>query len=110
MGAPVSQGPAGQPPALPPVTPPVTADPQVPLRIDDSHAVAVSRVAAATADHAKRFVSRNNVLAAPALVLSCLGLITLGVTALAGAILGHVARKQIRQRGQTGSGLALAAI
>ncbi|MEV4418046.1 DUF4190 domain-containing protein [Catellatospora sp. NPDC049609] len=79
------------------------------LQTDDTHAVAVSKAASAAVGHAKRFVSRNNVLAVPALVLACLGIVTY-VCAPVGAILGHVARRQIRERGQTGSGFALAAV
>ncbi|GAB4056584.1 DUF4190 domain-containing protein [Catellatospora paridis] len=59
--------------------------------------------------HAKQFVSRNNVLAVPAQLLACLGVVTY-VCAPVGAILDHVTRRQIRERGQTGNGFALAAV
>ncbi|NUT33914.1 MAG: DUF4190 domain-containing protein [Hamadaea sp.] len=48
-------------------------------------------------------------LAVPALVLACLGIVTY-ICAPVGAILGHVARGQIRRRGQTGGGFALGAV
>ena len=47
---------------------------------------------------------RTNIMAIVALVLSVVGL------APVGAILGHVARRQIKQSGEGGDGLALAAI
>jgi hypothetical protein len=43
-------------------------------------------------------------VASSALVLSCMPL------AIIGAILGHIARRQIRERGESGDGLALAGI
>ncbi|GAB3144212.1 hypothetical protein GCM10027290_22040 [Micromonospora sonneratiae] len=51
----------------------------------------------------------TNGMAIAALVLSLVGLASC-ITAPIGAILGHVARKQIRERGEGGDGLALAGI
>jgi hypothetical protein len=51
----------------------------------------------------------TNGLAIASLVVSLTGLLC-GLTAPVGAILGHVARKQIRERGEGGDGLALAGI
>jgi hypothetical protein len=51
----------------------------------------------------------NNPMAIVSLVLSLVG-IACGLTAPVGAILGHVARRQIRQRGEGGAGMALAGI
>jgi hypothetical protein len=51
----------------------------------------------------------TNSLAITSLVLSLCGLLC-GVTAPIGAIVGHVARRQIRERGEGGDGLALAGI
>jgi Domain of unknown function (DUF4190) len=51
----------------------------------------------------------TNGLAIAALVCSLAGLITC-LSAPVGAILGHVARKQIRERGEQGDGMALAGI
>ncbi len=93
--------PEPQPPSLP--------QPGFTQYVDDRHAVAVSSAATKAMSHARQFAGQNNVLAVPALLLSCLGVITF-VCAPIGAILGHVARKQIRQRGQTGGGFALAAV
>ncbi|WP_246157958.1 DUF4190 domain-containing protein [Catellatospora sichuanensis] len=115
--APVPMPPAPHPPMPPEPVPhptlPVQPSPRqagpAPMRIDDAHAVAVSKATAAAVGHAKQFVSRNNVLAVPALLLACLGVVTY-VCAPVGAILGHVARRQIRERGQTGNGFALAAV
>jgi len=59
---------------------------------------------------------RTNPLAITGMILSIVGAPLLfcdlfgGLLALAGAILGHVARHQIKQRGEDGSGMALAAI
>jgi hypothetical protein len=52
----------------------------------------------------------TNGLAIASLIVSLAGLFTCGLTSLVGAILGHVARKQIRERGEAGDGLALGGI
>lgn len=52
----------------------------------------------------------TNGLAIAALVCSVAGIATCGITAPVGAILGHVARRQIRERGEGGDGMALAGI
>ena len=52
---------------------------------------------------------RTNGLAVASLVCSVAGVATC-VTAPVGAVLGHVARRQIRERGEAGDGLALAGI
>lgn len=51
----------------------------------------------------------TNGLAIAALVCSLAGLVTC-ISAPVGAVLGHVARRQIRERGEGGDGMALAAI
>jgi hypothetical protein len=51
----------------------------------------------------------NNTFAIVSLVLSLVGL-ACGLTAPVGAIMGHVARRQIRERGEGGAGMALAAV
>ncbi|MPZ27200.1 MAG: DUF4190 domain-containing protein [Micromonosporaceae bacterium] len=51
----------------------------------------------------------TNGLAIASLVCSLAGL-AVGVSAPVGAILGHVARRQIRERGEQGDGMALAGI
>ena len=51
----------------------------------------------------------TNGLAIVSLVLSLLGLV-FGVTAIGGVICGHIARRQIRERGEQGDGLALAGL
>src|SRR6266702_1158341 len=53
---------------------------------------------------------QTNGMAIASLVLSLTGLATCGLTSLVGAILGHVSRRQIRERGEGGDGLALAGI
>jgi Domain of unknown function (DUF4190) len=52
----------------------------------------------------------TNGMAIASLVLSLCGLVSCGLTGLVGAILGHVSRRQIRERGEGGDGLALAGI
>lgn len=52
----------------------------------------------------------TNTLAIVSLVLALAGLVTLGITAVVGAILGHVAKRQIRDRDEQGEGLATAGI
>ena len=51
----------------------------------------------------------TNGMAIAALVLSLVGIASC-ITAPIGAVLGHVARRQIRERGEGGDGMALAAI
>ena len=48
-------------------------------------------------------------MAIVALILSLVGFI-IGISAPVGAVLGHIARKQIRETGEDGDGMALAAI
>jgi hypothetical protein len=58
----------------------------------------------------------TNGMAVAAMVLSISGIATLicygagALLAIVGAILGHVARKQIRERGEAGDGMALAGV
>jgi len=52
---------------------------------------------------------RTNSLAIAAIICSLGGLIT-GISAPIGAVLGHMAAKQIEQTGEEGAGLAKAAI
>ncbi|WDZ86659.1 DUF4190 domain-containing protein [Micromonospora cathayae] len=54
-------------------------------------------------------VRRTNSMALAALILSLVGIASC-LTAPVGAILGHVARKQIRETGEDGEGMAKAAI
>ena len=51
----------------------------------------------------------NNSMAIASLVLALAGL-GCGITAPIGAVLGHVARRQIRSTGESGDGMALAGI
>lgn len=53
---------------------------------------------------------RTNALAIASLVCALTGLALCGVPSIVGAILGHVARRQIKERGEAGDGLALAGI
>lgn len=59
---------------------------------------------------------KNNGLAIASMVVSLSGIVFLfcygagGILGLVGAILGHVAQKQIRERGEAGRGMALAGI
>ncbi|MGH3662238.1 MAG: DUF4190 domain-containing protein [Micromonosporaceae bacterium] len=52
----------------------------------------------------------TNGMAIASLVVSCAAFFVCGLLACVGAILGHVARKQIRESGQEGDGMALAGI
>lgn len=51
----------------------------------------------------------TNSLAIASLICSLAGLVV-GISAPVGAILGHIARKQIRERGEQGEGMAMAGI
>jgi uncharacterized protein DUF4190 len=50
----------------------------------------------------------TNGMAVASLVVSLASILICGVPAIVGAILGHVARRQIRERGESGAGMALA--
>lgn len=52
----------------------------------------------------------TNGLAIASLVSSLIGVFTFGLAAIAGIVMGHIARGQIRQSGQGGDGLALAGL
>lgn len=58
----------------------------------------------------------TNGMAIASMVVSLVGLVTLvcygfgGLIGIVGAILGHVARRQIRERGNAGAGMALAGV
>jgi hypothetical protein len=52
----------------------------------------------------------TNGLAIASLVVSLASIVLCGLPAIVGAILGHVARRQIRERGEAGDGMALAGI
>jgi hypothetical protein len=52
----------------------------------------------------------TNGLAIASLVTSLVGLTLCGVPGVVGAIMGHVARRQIRERGEDGDGMALAGV
>jgi hypothetical protein len=59
---------------------------------------------------------RTNGMAIAAMVVSIVGLVGLcgygvgGFIGIAGAVLGHVSRRQIRERGEDGDGYALAGV
>lgn len=53
-------------------------------------------------------IPRRNPLALLSLIFSLAGLVTNGLTAIVGIILGHIARSQIRRTQEAGAGMALA--
>jgi hypothetical protein len=59
---------------------------------------------------------RTNGMAIASMVVSIVGIVGLcgygvgGLIGIVGAILGHVSRRQIRERGESGDGMALAGI
>lgn len=52
-------------------------------------------------------VRQTNGLAIASMVVSLASVLICGIPAVVGAIMGHVARKQIRERGEDGDGMAL---
>jgi hypothetical protein len=52
----------------------------------------------------------TNAMAIASLLCSLFGLFTCGISALVGAILGHVAKRQIRERHEGGAGMATAGV
>jgi hypothetical protein len=67
-------------------------------------------MAVSSLESAQRVARKNNVLAPIALLVSCFGVFTFGIAAPVGAVLGHLARRQIRTTGQAGDGMARAAV
>jgi hypothetical protein len=53
---------------------------------------------------------QTNGLAIAAMVVSLASIVVCGYPAIVGAIMGHVARKQIRERGEEGDGMALTGV
>jgi len=52
----------------------------------------------------------TNGIAIAAMVVSLASIVTCGYAAIVGAIMGHVARRQIRERGEEGDGMALTGV
>jgi hypothetical protein len=88
---------ATPPPVVPPVAPPAAAPAQP------------TYPAYGQPPAAGYYAPPTNTLAIVAMVLSLAGLLT-GITAVVGAILGHVALGQIKRTGEGGRPLALTAI
>ncbi len=100
-GAPPPQGPGGAAQGYPPppgFPPPPEGFPPGGLGLDPRYQAYPG---------ARR--GKQNTLAITALVLSLVGFIVV-FTAPVGTVLGHVARRQIRDTGEDGEGMALAAI
>ena len=55
-------------------------------------------------------VRRTNGLAIASMVVSLASIVICGFPAIVGAIMGHVARRQIRERGEDGDGMALTGV
>ena len=55
-------------------------------------------------------VRQTNGLAIAAMVVSLASIVVCGFPAIVGAIMGHVARRQIRERGEDGDGMALTGV
>jgi hypothetical protein len=55
------------------------------------------------------YQNKTNTLAIVSLVAACIGLFC-GIGSIVGIVLGFIARKQIRQTGENGDGIALAGI
>jgi hypothetical protein len=55
-------------------------------------------------------VRQTNGLAVAAMVVSLASILLCGYPAIVGAIMGHVARRQIRERGEGGDGMALTGV
>jgi hypothetical protein len=109
-------------PSTPPVDPtlpvsgqPVSADPYAGAKVEQADPYAVPGYAPAGypppgyPGYGYPTAPKTNGLAIAALVLSLVGIASC-ITAPIGAIMGHVAQKQIRQTGEAGEGMAKAAI
>jgi Domain of unknown function (DUF4190) len=55
-------------------------------------------------------VRQTNGLAIAAMVVALAGILMCGIPSIVGAIMGHVARRQIRERGEDGDGMALTGV
>ncbi|SCL18329.1 protein of unknown function [Micromonospora rhizosphaerae] len=111
-GNPIPAQPTPADPYAAPGYPPPTADPYAaagyPPPMGDPYAAA-GYPPPGYPGYAYPASAKTNTLAIVALVLSLVGFASC-ITAPIGAILGHVARKQIRETGEQGEGMAKAAI
>lgn len=99
-----------QPPVPPVPTPDAAATPPVPpVAAPPAAPAAAPTYPAYGQPAAVGYAPPTNTLAIVGMVLSLVGLLT-GVTAIVGAILGHVALGQITRTGEGGRGFALTAI
>lgn len=90
---------------IPPVPSPAAPPPAPPVAPADQPAYPAYGQPAATGYYAPP----TNTLAIVGMVLSLVGIV-IGVTAIVGAILGHVALGQIKRTGEGGRGMALTAV
>ncbi|MCP2321880.1 hypothetical protein HDA40_000387 [Hamadaea flava] len=106
--------PAALPPAVP--SPPPAAPAQPPVQsTPPAQEVALTtgrltEVARTSSDAFRRTTAKHNVLAIVALLTVALSVLTFGILAPIGAILGHIALRQLKGREQTGRGMARAAV
>ncbi|MEV0269117.1 DUF4190 domain-containing protein [Hamadaea sp. NPDC050747] len=105
---------APEPPALPPASPALPPAPSA-LPAQPSPEVApvggrLPEVVRTSTDAFRRTTAKHNVLAIVALLTVALSVLTFGILAPIGAILGHFALRQMKGREQTGRGMARAAV
>ncbi|NUT07049.1 MAG: DUF4190 domain-containing protein [Hamadaea sp.] len=98
---------APEPPALPPAPPalPTQSSPEA-----EPAGGRLPEVVRSSTDAFRRTTAKHNVLAIVALLTVALSVLTFGILAPIGAILGHFALRQMKGREQTGRGMARAAV
>ena len=70
----------------------------------------LTEVARTSTDAFRRTAAKHNVLAIVALLTVALSVLTFGILAPVGAILGHFSLRQLKSREQTGRGMARVAV
>ncbi|NUR73885.1 MAG: DUF4190 domain-containing protein [Hamadaea sp.] len=105
---------APEPPPALPYAPAASSPPPTPFT-PPSQEVAlpgsrIAEVARTSTDALRRTTAKHNVLAIVALLTVALSVLTFGILAPVGAILGHLSLRQLKGREQTGRGMARAAV
>jgi uncharacterized protein DUF4190 len=87
-----------------------TDDPSPAPGAGDSPVLPLTGYAAQPYPYGYQTPTQTNGMAIASLVTSCVMLVSCMPLAVVGAILGHIARRQIRETGESGDGLALAGV
>ncbi len=94
----------------------MAAAPEAPIRSEETTASPLDRHASPVSDHGTTAGPTRHGRATAAMIVSIIAAVGLciygfgGLLGPVGAVMGHVSRKQIRERGESGEGMAMAGI